>query len=286
MKKFYSIVKIVSNITISDSISVGLIVNDGNRLWYKFSDYKKNIAKKLYSSNSKDIDFIIKQLEHRLNEINLNWNTSTDNLFDFPIKNSISSSDYFSYLGIYNSGILQFNPPKPIVDSHNIDLDKYFKLYVDESNHFKENKGDKDFRAIRKKVEKNLIHRVQEKIHTNIRIDGNLVPEVFFPIDLDCIGKNGALVGAKSLSFEHSAQTVDKNISHYIALIAFLSRRYSENLKDNRFYLIANEPKSIKSDVYRIWDKVYKNELIDILNPEESNIVAEHVEDTNAGTFL
>jgi hypothetical protein len=93
-------------------------------------------------------------------------------------------------------------------------------------------------------------------------------------------------VGAKSLTFEHSHQTVDRNVSHYIALITSLSYRYSKSLKDNRFYLIANEPKDTKGETYKIWDRVYKNDLIDILHPDDSDIVAERVFETNATKFL
>jgi hypothetical protein len=60
--------------TVNDSISTGIIVNDGSRLLFKFSDYKKSIAKKLFQSDSVDIDFAIKQLEKRIEEINKSLN--------------------------------------------------------------------------------------------------------------------------------------------------------------------------------------------------------------------
>ncbi|NDV14911.1 hypothetical protein GO009_02640 [Muricauda sp. TY007] len=287
MKKFYSIVKIVTDMTVNDSISTGIIVNDGTRLLFKFSDYKKSIAKRLFQSDSDDIDFAIKQLEKRIEEINKSINLEgTIGLFDLTEYNSQLKSDYFTYLNAYTTGLIQFGSPKLILDSHSIDLDKLFKLYVDPVEHIKDNKGEEDLLIIKSHVQKRLISKVEERIHTNIKIDSNLISDIIFPYELDCIGMNGSLVGAKSLSFEHSHQTVDKYVSHYITLITSLSYKYSKSLKDNRFYLIANEPKDVKSETYKIWDRVYNNKLIDILHPDQSDIVAERVFETNATKFL
>jgi hypothetical protein len=207
-------------------------------------------------------------------------------LFDFTEYNSQSKSDYFNYLNLYTTGLIQFSSPKLILDSHSIDLDKLFKLYVDPIEHIKGNKGEEDLQMIKSHVQERLISKVEERVHTNIKIDSNLISDIIFPYELDCIGMNGSLVGAKSLTFEHSHQTVDRNVSHYIALITSLSYRYSKSLKDNRFYLIANEPKDTKGETYKIWDRVYKNDLIDILHPDDSDIVAERVFETNATKFL
>lgn len=273
--------------TVSDSISAGIIVNDGSRLLFKFSDYKKRIAKRLFHSDSDEIEFAIRQLEKRIEEINQNSDLNEEiGLFDFSKDNVQSKSDYFKYLNVYTTGLIQFSSPKPVLDSHSIDIDKLFKLYVDPIEHEIGNKGDEDLQVIKTHVQKKLISRVEDKIHTNIKIDNNLISDIIFPYELDCIGKNGSLVGAKSLSFEHSHLTVDKHVSHYIALITSLSYRYSKNLKDNRFFLITNEPKDKKGETYKIWDRVYNNKLIDILHPDQSDIVAEHVEKTKASKFL
>lgn len=288
MQKFYSIVKVVTNMTISDSISIGIVVNDGDRLLYRFSDYKKRIAKRLFESTSNDIDFAIRQLERRLEEINKDWYSLKEGEFNFPQNTKIlkSESQYFDYLEKYTTGLIQFSSPKPIIESHLVNTDKLFKLYVDPFEHAVDNKGDKDLKLIRSSVQKKLISRVEQRIHTNIRIDSNLVSDIIFPYELDCIGMNGSLVGAKSLSFEHTSQTIERNVSNYITLISSLSIKFSKSLKENRFYLITNEPKDKNKDTYKIWDRVYKNKLIDILNPDESNIVAERVEETKAVKFL
>jgi hypothetical protein len=103
---------------------------------------------------------------------------------------------------------------------------------------------------------------------------------------MDCIGLNGSLIGAKSMSFEKSKTTLDKNLSHYFTLISMLSSKYNKSLKDNKFYLITEEPSVIDSEEHIVWESIIKNELVTLIHPEQSNIVADLVFEKNAGKFL
>ncbi|MCD8528657.1 MAG: hypothetical protein LRY27_01460 [Chitinophagales bacterium] len=112
------------------------------------------------------------------------------------------------------------------------------------------------------------------------------MPTIYFNYEIDCIGLNGAFIGAKSIDFEKSYQTIDKEVSHYYALISSLSSKHKKSLEDNNFYLIANEPKLINSKEYALWDSVYKNSVIKILHPEESDKIADLIEEKEAKTFI
>jgi len=48
-------------------------------------------------------------------------------------------------------------------------------------------------------IEKKLINKVQDRVHTNYRFTPELFPSIYFNYRMDCIGLNGSLVGAKSL---------------------------------------------------------------------------------------
>ncbi|MGJ8685590.1 MAG: hypothetical protein ACSHWW_13245, partial [Nonlabens sp.] len=109
---------------------------------------------------------------------------------------------------------------------------------------------------------------------------------IYFPYEMDCIGLNGSLIGAKSLSFDQSLSVIDKNISHYFTLISSLTSKYNKSLKDNNFYLISDEPNEVGSKEHKLWESVRYNELISVINPEESNKVAELILDKKATKFL
>jgi hypothetical protein len=103
---------------------------------------------------------------------------------------------------------------------------------------------------------------------------------------MDCIGLNGAFVGAKSIPFNKSVPTLDKDISHYIALISLLSTKYNKDVKNNNFFLIANEPSVINSPEHNTWENIINNPLFKVVNSEQVNTIAETVEKTKAKTFL
>jgi hydroxymethylpyrimidine pyrophosphatase-like HAD family hydrolase len=103
---------------------------------------------------------------------------------------------------------------------------------------------------------------------------------------MDCIGKNGALIGAKSLGFDKSKTTLDKDVSHYFTLISILSNQYNMQLKDNSFYLIAREPSDIDSDNHKIWESVNNNNFISVIDPEQSDEVADKIIQKEATLFI
>jgi hypothetical protein len=139
---------------------------------------------------------------------------------------------------------------------------------------------------IRKLVEEKLINRVKDKVHTNIKLDHNLIPNLFFSYDMDCIGKNGVLVGAKSVDFTSTKNTLDNTISHYSNLIALLSINLNKDIVKNKFFLIAEEPNNLESPEYVLWDTIQTNPLFKVIHPEQSELVAENIEKSKASKFL
>lgn len=135
-------------------------------------------------------------------------------------------------------------------------------------------------------IEKKLINRVQNRVHTNYKFKPELFPSIYFSYEMDCIGLNGSLIGAKSLSFDKSIQSLDKDISHYFALISSLSSKYNKSLNDNEFYLISEEPKEIDSKEHKFWESVKLNKIIKVIDPEESGQVAELIIKENSSKFL
>ena len=95
-----------------------------------------------------------------------------------------------------------------------------------------------------------------------------------------------SLIGAKSLSFDKSLQVLDKDISHYFTLISSLTSKYNKSLKDNNFYLISEEPDNVGTKEHKLWESVRYNELISVIDPEESDKVADLIIKKKASKFL
>jgi hypothetical protein len=135
-------------------------------------------------------------------------------------------------------------------------------------------------------VREKLIQRVENKIHTNIVINKKILPSLYFSLNIDCIGKNGSIVSAKSIDFNSSIQTIERNIIGYDIVLAELNKKFAN--KKNIAFVIADEPDQKESVNYNIWEALRKKELLkfDIVKSDESESVAEFIEGTNAHKFL
>lgn len=280
MKQFYSIVKLSPNVVTQDSVAVGIVLYDGERFWNYFSTKKRSIASKLLNNNASNITTLIKQIENKCLEIN------NDKVIH--VESKLTNASYFEYLKNYANGLLQFSNPNSY--SGEMNEQKFaqlvFALFNENVNYVsvKEVIPSLNFHHV---IQAKLVDKVKDRVHTNYKLTKEQIPEIFFPsFEMDCIGLNGAFIGAKSMSFDKSKQTLDTHLGHYFTLISTLSSKFNRPLKESSFYLIAQEPQSMASEEHNLWESVNKNELITIIDPEESNIVADLIIKKKATTFL
>jgi len=284
MDTFYTIIKIAPNSLTDDCLSIGMLAFDGEKYWLKFSNERKNTAKRLVKTNSESIEFVVKQLTKQIEQANKPVNASQNTLISFE---GFLNSDFFNYLNIYSNGIVRF--AKPLFLNEILTEDTFlnlFRLFVD--NEAEKNINDKVNinEPFYKTIESNLIKRVESQIHTNLNIDSSKLPGLYFQFEMDCIGLNGAFVGAKAIPFTKSMASIDKEISHYIALISFLKNQYNRESDSNNFYLIANEPSQINSHEHKTWESLLHNPFLKLIQSDEVELIADKVEESGATTFM
>ena len=104
---------------------------------------------------------------------------------------------------------------------------------------------------------------------------------------MDCLGQNGVIIGAKSLQFTKSQQILSKEISHYVNVITYLSIHKKIDISKNKFFLISNEPKEIRSPEHTIWEKIQNIEQpFSVIHPEEAGQVVDSINISKAGKFI
>lgn len=284
MKSFYSILKLSPNIATEDSVAIGMLLFDGEKFRCFFSDKKKRLANKLLNDKNVNLNFIVSQIIEKCNAVN----SDNEELKLFYKFDKLSEISYFDYLSNYSNGLIQFSKPKPLYEEMNdIAFERLINFLFNESLH-KHLKVDDSFHLLRslELIERNLINKVDKKVHTHYKFKPEAFPSIYFPYEMDCIGKNGSLIGAKSLSFDKSVQSLDKDISHYFTLITSLTRKYNKSLDKNDFYLISEEPEKVGSKEHKFWESVKYNPVIAVINPEESNKVADLILEKKATKFL
>lgn len=284
MKSYYSLVKISPNSMSDDTLTIGIILSNGNGFKVMFSKNKTQISKSLLPTNSTLLDFLVKEIEKKINETNEILNKNKSQLFEND--NPLSSS-LFEYLSKYSNGILKFSKPNYISNINESSIMNLFEVFVDSIEVKQINPNIEFDKIFYQKIESKLIDRVKEKVHTKIKFNDKIVPSLFSSFEVDCIGLNGAFVGAKSLPFTQSKDTLHKNVNTYISVIAHLSKTNNKNLSDNNFFLISDQPKDKLSMEYKLWKQLFQSEnLFKVISSDESELVAELIEKKNATTFL
>ncbi|AFL79699.1 hypothetical protein Aeqsu_0172 [Aequorivita sublithincola DSM 14238] len=283
MKSFYSILKLSPNIATEDSVAIGMLLFDGEKFRYYFSDNKKRLANTLLDNKNVNVNFIINQIIEKCESIN----ADKEELKIFYNFDKLSDISYFNYLSNYANGLLQFSKPKGLYDEvSETSFEQLINFLFKESVHKNFDIADNDISVSRSIIKRKLINKVDHKVHTYYKFNPETFPSIYFPFEMDCIGLNGSLIGAKSLSFNKSLQVLDKDISHYFTLLSSLTNKYNKSLKDNNFYLISEEPEKVGSKEHKLWESVCYNSLISVIHPEESNKVADLIIEKKATKFL
>jgi hypothetical protein len=283
MNTFYSLIKIAPNPASGDNITIGIIVSDASGFRYRFSKSRIGIVKKLIGDTNGILAYIEKQISAKIDSENKSFfNDRLDTI-------SRLTESYFNYLNNYCNGILQFSKPGKIFDSLNDEkFEKLYKLLVDkEGDEISALQSDKNNRisAFFSKVETRLIDRVSDKIHVKEKFNSDIIPSLLTPFEMDCIGKNGSLIGAKSISLEQSQQTIASHLNSYMNVIFHLSYKYAGN-QPNNFYLIADEPTSVNSAEHDIWEKLRREDKFTLLQSDECDKIAVKIEEKRATKFL
>lgn len=281
MRNFYSIIHICPNVATEDSVAIGIIFFNGKKFQTYFSDQKRKIAERLIIKKETDFKSIFNTILKKCDS--LNQELQVNKLLYSSEK--YTNSSYFEYLNNYSNGLIRFTSPKLFISSNQEnEFDKLIDMFFPEKLSIHKNQDT--LSQTRKTIQEKLIKRVSDKVHTYYKFEQKAYPSIHFNFELDCIGKNGSLIGAKTFEFDQSEQTLDLKMSHYYSLILMLSSQHQQPIENNHFYLLGKEPSSNSSSEHKLWESAVSNQLITVLDPEESNQVADLIEQKQARMFL
>lgn len=273
MSSYYSIIRVCSNEIVGDSLAVGVIMLDGKAIDYHFFKNRVAQAKRMVKDASAHLGISLQNLEQNMRS-----------------KPEIFTLEKLEYLHTYSNGLLQFSAPE-VATFSKTNEERFQELLlmlfgqeaVSQETVSLEKQKAKSLEHI---VEKKLIEQVEGEVHTHIRFTPKKLPSLYFNIEVDCIGKNGSILGAKFQDFELGKQALDQNITKYLAFIPSILATYGDRgNKENQFYLLAEEP-SLSSQQHKTWDALHKNELVQLLHPSESDKVVLQIKERKATTFL
>ena len=284
MKTFYTIIKIAPNTLAGDTLSIGLLLYNGDKFWLQFSEERKSVAKKLLDNKADIVDFVAKQLQNKIDEMNRSIANAYSSFFE---ADNILGVPDFRHISNYSNGVVRFSEPAFLNDSVTDEkFQKLFSLLIDKVEIKIEKKQDLLDDSFKQTIQTKLISRVEYRVHTNLELNPSNVNGLYYNFSIDCIGLNGAFIAAKSIPFHKRYETIDKELGHYFALMSVLKLTYKRAHTDDHFYIIANEPSDVNSKEHKVWERLKQNPAVQMIYAEQSELIAEEIEEKNAGKFL
>lgn len=127
MKTYYSIIKISPNTT-DDSLSIGLLLCDGQKYWLEFSEEKINVVQNLMGENAVAVDFVVNQLNSFVEKVNKNLSSPESEIGELDRElDTLLNSAYLNDLNNTSNGLLRFSQVVFIYDI--INKEKFNKLF-------------------------------------------------------------------------------------------------------------------------------------------------------------
>lgn len=284
METFYTIIKITPNALAGDTLSIGLLLRDVNKFRVHFSEDRKALARRLLDTRANVVDYMTKQIEQKVSDLNRQLEQQKNDLFTLD---SLITSERISHLSDYSNGILRFSEPTFLNDI--ITDEKFIKLFqllIDKAYVRPQHEIDTKEIQIRAAIQTKLLDRVKNQVHTNLNLTPDKLPGLHSNFNIECLGLNGALIGAKAIPFHKKFEVIDKELGHYFGLILLLNDSYSKNIKQDAFYIIGEEPLLSNRKEHKTWENIKKNRSVTLIHPEEVDKVAKEIEDKKARTFL
>jgi hypothetical protein len=285
---FYTLLRVVPNPASGEAVVVGLVLFDGTRHAMQVSTLKLRLAVWLAKQAETTIRYAVRQIETRVEADTAVRRQAllTGNLLE-PSK-LMNRADW-EYLARYSNGMLRVDSLMNVALFPDEDVTTVFnQLYsslVDSNEPLKSNR----VKPLVKSSVRTLIQRVKSQVHTNIKLTPKLLPDLFFNLNLDCVGMNGSLIGAHSLPIDQlGIDTLQQHFSECRFAIKSLSEHYKPHKpQSNILYILADEPdEQVEPDKHKFWRAIQGEPMLKVLPTDEAELVADQIERTGARTFL
>lgn len=236
---YLTVIKYVSNHLSGENIAIGLIAVNQENSFFRISQRKVSLVKRLNPEVGKLLDFSISQLNKLFKE------DITKTLQSKLLLNKILSLDYINRLSVYNNGVLQFSSPQ----SYNIlfkesNFNEFFKKFITDKsdNALVKVHTNSHFDTI---LQQRFYGPLKDKIDVDYVLKKQQLPSLLFDFHLDGIGVNGVMYAVKSIDInsQKKASQLKVEISEYESVLDRLDRFAKQKglSEDSQYHLIFEE---------------------------------------------
>ncbi len=281
MKTLFSILYVVIGATLNERVSIGLIMFNGERHFFKYSAPKLQAIKGLIANES----ITILKTYFKILEKEINNNSDTvDELFDVDVslKANWINSSYMSYLSKYSNNLIQFSEAKTIdIPLNTSNFKRVFEKYVFQYDEVVE---VDDSISVYEKIKVKLYPNIVGKVNVDRTITPADFKNLIAPVEINFIGLNGAPVVGKAIDFEKQHYNLENDVTRFVALTKALEL---DKHKNGKYFVLGREPhKNHNERNHLMWEQIRDSDFLEFVDIEEVGIVEDYINKNNVVPYF
>lgn len=270
MKTQYSVIFASINAIISEQLSVGLILTNGEQNWFAYSPAKLSLMKHFFTDESYMlVKTSLRNMQHSIEKATIQQAAEDSVLFDpaTPYINAFSGS-YLNYLNRYSNATLTFGSPVEIDVPASNELFQH--LYTEMV--FAETEGNKQVSPAEVAKAK-LYPSIEKNVNLDRRIEIGEIKGLVMPVDLDFIGKNENPVVGKLADFNQHNYYLDYAISFLFVLM----KTFEQNNERGKYFVVGNEPDKKYQKQHATWKEIQNSKLLECIPFNETERITFYI---------
>lgn len=274
MKNIYSTLFIPLNTTLNERVSIGLIMSNGEKHIFKYSQSKLQVIKSLLSNESYLLlKSYLKSIDKEISKLN-------GDMFNHSSK--WINDSYLSYLAKYSNNLVQFSIPKTIDIEFS---EKMFQLFFSKYIFSEEFEIPKEHKVnIFNKVKRNLHPSIENKVNINFTVTSQNLENIFAPVEVNFIGMNGAPIAGQVLDFTKSHFYLESDLTRYISLSKALEL---EGKRNGKYFVIGKEPKkTINLKNHILWNHIRQTKFLEFVSVNETDIIKNYINERDVKPYF
>lgn len=270
MNTYYSVIFASVNSIISEQLSIGLVLVDGERVWFRYSKSKLSLMHHFFSEEAfqllktalKNMDSTARPGQNKSTTDNLLFEVSDHNHHTFSL-------EYLRYLSRYSNATITFNEPVKIdVEASDLLFNHLYREFI-----FEETEEVHRISTV-ETVKLKLYPTITKHVNCDYRIETGMIPGLIIPVDLDFIGKNERPVVGKIFDFNQPNYNLDASLSNLFVLM----KTFESNNQTGNYFIIGNEPNKQNIKQHNTWEQVQSSRFLEFVPFNETERVTEYME--------
>lgn len=282
MKTIYSILYLNLNTTLNEKVSIGVVMSDGIKEYFKYSSEKLSIFKHIIDDES--YGFVKSYVKSIEKEIGVKSNSSNTLFKQKEGHYNWVNKSYIAYLSRYSNNIIQFDSPKTIdVELNNNTFKKIFEKYI---FNYTENLKVNIPIDIHLKVKDNLLPKIKSRVNIERTLTSEDFENLFAPIEIDFIGINGIPVAGQTVNFEKNHHNLENDVTRFISLTKAIELEGQGRNNLGKYFVLGREPQKVMDKNHSLWEQIKGSDFLEFVDIDEVDIVQEYIEKNNVKPFF